>query len=238
MSPDEHLRAGNLKEAIAELNEQVRRNPLDTKLRTFLFELLCFAGDYGRCQKHLEILAHAGKEPEFGVLLYHAALHAEEERQRFFAEKQYQGRPEARESLSGLLNGRRFQRLSDQDPRIGARLEVFAAGSYMWVPFEHIAAITIQPPKRLRDLIWIPAQVQVTDSFQGRDMGNVFVPALSPGSWQHSDDSVRLGRLTIWESLEDGSEAPFGQKMLTVDDEEVPILELRNLELGVAAAAV
>ena len=60
---------------------------------------------------------------------------------------------------------------------------------------------------------------------------------LSPGSWQHSDDAVRLGRVTVWESQEDGTEVPFGQKLLSVDGDEVPILELRNLELGVAAAA-
>jgi type VI secretion system protein ImpE len=237
MSPDEHLRAGNLKEAVQELNEQVRRNPLDPKLRTFLFELLCFAGEYDRCGKQLEVLAQAGNEPAIGTLLYQAALRAEKERQRFFAEKEYQSRPEANPSASGVCNGRTFYGICDQDPRIGARLEVFAAGSYMWIPFEHIAKVTIQPPARLRDLIWIPAQVHAADSFQGRDLGNVLLPALSPGSWRHPDDLVRLGRATVWETLEDGSEVPFGQKMLVVDEEEVPILELRNLVLGVAAVA-
>ena len=48
---------------------------------------------------------------------------------------------------------------------------------------------------------------------------------------------MRLGRVTVWEQQEDGVEVPFGQKMLLVDGEEVPLLELRNLELEVAAAA-
>jgi type VI secretion system protein ImpE len=237
MKADEYLRAGNLKEAIQELNEQVRRNPLDIKLRTFLFELLCFAGEYDRCEKQLGILAQSDKDSQIGSLVYHSALHAERERQRFFAQKEYQERPEAKPSTTGFLNGRSFRGISDEDPRIGPRLEVFAAGSYMWIPFEHIASVTIQPPKRLRDLIWMPAEVQTADSFRGIELGSVFVPAISPGSCHHPDDAVRLGRLTIWETVEDGTEVPFGQKMLIVDDDEVPILELRSLELGVAAAA-
>jgi type VI secretion system protein ImpE len=37
--------------------------------------------------------------------------------------------------------------------------------------------------------------------------------------------------MTIWETLEDGSERPYGQKMLLVDGEEIPILEIRKLEI-------
>ncbi len=41
----------------------------------------------------------------------------------------------------------------------------------------------------------------------------------------------RLGRSTVWE--EDGGEpVPFGMKMLLVDGEDVPILEIRRLEIA------
>jgi type VI secretion system protein ImpE len=237
MNANEYLRAGKLKEAIQALNEQVRQNPLDTKLRTFLFELLCFAGEFDRCGKQLEFLGEGGRNAELGVLLYRAALSAEKSRQRFFADKEYENRHEPGNSLAGALNGKPFRQISDADPRIGTRLEVFLGGAYAWVPFQHITSVTIHEPKRLRDLIWTPALVHTADSFQGRDLGEVLIPALSPGSWRHSDDAVRLGRVTVWESQEDGTEVPFGQKLLSVDGDEVPILELRSLELGVAAAA-
>jgi type VI secretion system protein ImpE len=237
MNANEYLRAGKLKEAIQALNEQVRQNPLDTQLRTFLFELLCFAGEFDRSGKQLEFLGEGGRNAEFGVLLYRAALSAEKSRQQFFANKEYESRHEPANSLAGTLNGKPFQQISDADPRIGGRLEVFLGGAYAWVPFEHITSVTIQEPKRLRDLIWTPALIHTADSFKGRDLGEVFIPVLSPASWQHSDDAVRLGRVTVWESQEDGSEVPFGQKLLLVDGDELPILELRNLELGVAAAA-
>ena len=50
------FRAGKLQEAIDALSAGLRDNPSDTKDRTFLFELLCFAGDYTRAEKHLELL--------------------------------------------------------------------------------------------------------------------------------------------------------------------------------------
>ena len=38
-------------------------------------------------------------------------------------------------------------------------------------------------------------------------------------------------RLTEWTELESGDEFPFGQKILLVDDEEFPFLEVRELTL-------
>jgi type VI secretion system protein ImpE len=134
--------------------------------------------------------------------------------------------------VSGTLNGKRFTSLVDGDPRIGARLEVFAAGEYLWIPFEHVASIRIDPPKRLRDLIWTPAIVRPSGSFKGGELGEVLLPALAPGTWQHADSQVQLGRVTEWHELPDGREAPIGQKLLLVDDDEVSLLEVRQLEFA------
>jgi protein involved in temperature-dependent protein secretion len=35
----------------------------------------------------------------------------------------------------------------------------------------------------------------------------------------------------VWEEPEDGDPVPFGMKMLLVDGEDVPILDLRRLEI-------
>jgi type VI secretion system protein ImpE len=42
--------------------------------------------------------------------------------------------------------------------------------------------------------------------------------------------------MTVWEETPDGKEVPFGQKMLLVDGEEVPLLDLRKLEFRQPAA--
>jgi type VI secretion system protein ImpE len=232
MEPLQLFRAGQLGEALKALSAEVRDNPTDARRRTFLFELLCFSGEYERADKQLEVLGQAGPASEIGVLLYRSALYAERQRQDLFTRGEYPKPADSSEpARTGTFNGKPFSSFADADPRIGTRLELFAAGTYLWLPLEHVASVQVAPPKRLRDLLWTPAAVRTTPSFKGAELGEVLLPVLAPFSWQHSDDAVRLGRATVWEQS-DGSdeELPFGQKMWLVDDQEIPFLELRSLE--------
>ena len=70
--------AGKLNAAIEALGSELRDNPTDTQRRTFLFELLCFAGNHDRAEKQLDILASGGPDAGMGGLLYRSALHAAE----------------------------------------------------------------------------------------------------------------------------------------------------------------
>jgi type VI secretion system protein ImpE len=224
-------RAGKLDEAIQALGTSLRDNPTDSQRRTFLFELLCFAGEYDRAEKQLEVLGQGGKNAQLGTLVYHGALHAERTRHEMFRTGSYPRGP-APQSVAGSLNGQTFTSLTDADPRIGARLEVYAAGQYTWIPFEHLVSIRMQPPKRLRDLLWAPAIVRPGSGFRNYELGEVLIPALAPLSSQHADREVKLGRVTEWEELPDGDQAPIGQKLLLVDGEEFPLLEIRELEIS------
>jgi type VI secretion system protein ImpE len=235
MNSRELYQAGKLDEAVQALGSELRNDPTDLKRRTFLFELLCFTGEYDRAEKQLDILADAGKEAAMGTLLYRSALQAARTRRDMFEKKTFplggEGTP-----VGGTLNGQAFESIEDADPRIGARLEVFAAGAYLWLPFEHIASVRMEPPKRLRDTIWIPAILQTGPKCKGLDLGEVLLPALTPLVAKHPRNSVRLGRETVWEEA-DGETVPAGQKLLVVDGEEIPILEVRNLLFAASSAA-
>ncbi|HJY05790.1 MAG TPA: type VI secretion system accessory protein TagJ [Bryobacteraceae bacterium] len=240
MDAQQLYRAGKLTEAISALSATLRDNPSDLKSRTFLFELLCFAGEFDRAEKQLDLLEQSGKKDSIiGTLLYRGALNAARTRQDMFEKKSYPAVAAQADQIRGKLNGREFNSIADADTRIGSKLEVFAAGDYLWLSFRDIAAIEIEPPKRLRDLLWVPAKLQTGPNFRSRDLGEVLLPAISPLSWQHPDDIVRLGRTTEWCEDESGEISPFGQKMLLVDGEEFPFLELRHLEIdaGIAAPA-
>ena len=240
MNSKELFQAGKLAEAIQALGTELRSNPGDNQRRTFLFELLCFAGEYDRAEKHLDVLAQANKDAELGALLYRAALHAERTRDELFRKNEYPRAALAGTApapVAGTLNGQPFQSLEDGDPRIGARLEVYAAGQYMWIPFEHIRSVEIQAPRRLRDLLWAPALVRTGPAFKDKELGEVLVPVLAPFSYRHADDAVRLGRMTEWQETEDGDVVPAGQKMLLVDGEDFSILELRRLEIAAPETA-
>jgi type VI secretion system protein ImpE len=221
-------KAGQLQAAIEALGDELKKQPLDTKRRIFLFELLCFAGEYERAEKHLNVLSDSSSQAAAGAMLYRSALHAERERQDMFARGALpQG--SAHPSPSGELNGEKFAGFTDADPRIGAHLEVFIAGSYTWIPFAYIEAIETEPSKRLRDLLWLPAVLHATADFRLQDLGEVLLPVIAPLSWKSSDDAVRLGRTTVWQDDSEYGQLPLGQKLLLCGDEELPFLEMRKL---------
>jgi len=234
MTAQELWKAGQLDEAIQALNGELRNDPANAKKRTFLFELLCFAGQYDRAEKQLEILAQGGQQAEMGTLLYRAALHAERIRHNMFEKGEYPS-ASASTDVKGALNGKAFASLSDGDSRIGGNLEVFAAGAYVWLPFTVIATVEMLPPKRLRDLLWAPAVIRCSDAYKGQELGEVLVPVLTPFSWKHSDANVRLGRSTVLENVAGDGPFPMGQKLLLADDDEVSILDVRNLTFNSAA---
>jgi type VI secretion system protein ImpE len=223
-----YYRDGQLQLAITALGDELKKQPLDAKRRTFLFELLCFAGEYDRASKQLDILSDASKEATAGALLYRSALHAEKTRQEMFTKNELP-LGTTHPAPSGTLNGEEFTTLEDADPRIGAHLEAFIAGSYTWIPLAYVESVEMQPPKKLRDLLWAPAILHTTEDFRLQDLGEVLIPVLAPLSWKHPDDAVRLGRASAWEEDEKYGAVPFGQKLLMRGDEEVPFLELRNL---------
>jgi type VI secretion system protein ImpE len=227
INPKELFKAGKVREAIEALTAYLREHPSDTVQRTFLFELLCFAGEFTRAEKQLAVLSSGSADKETGAIVYYAALHAERTRHELFEKQSFPTDSPA--SSPGELNGKGFTEIRDADSDIGARLEVFAAGSYVWIPFEHIASVEMGPPQRLRDTLWAPALVQAAPSFKGMDLGEVLIPAIYPFSWKLPDEQVWLGRVTEFLENEEGGESPVGQKMLVVDGEEFPFLEVRSL---------
>lgn len=233
MSVHELFRAGKLREAIQMLGNELRNDPGDNKRRTFLFELLCFAGEYSRAEKHLTMLSDSSPDAQLGALLYRSALTAERKRRAFFEAKQYAESADGPViGRSGTLNGEKFHSIEDIDPRIGSRLEVFIAGEYVWLPFANIGSLTMGPPKFLRDLLWSSASVTGSPAMKDQDMGDVLLPILYPFSSNHERDTVRLGRETDWVlSQEEPLEIPYGQKLLVLDGERsIPILEIRSLQ--------
>lgn len=236
MNARELFQAGKLNEAVQALGVEVRDNPTDVRRRTFLFELLCFQGEYDRAEKHLNVLADATPDARMGAVLYFSALHAERVRLETFQKKDYPPIAALSNHRAGTVNGKPFESFEDADPRVGARLEVFAAGAYLWIPLAHVESIEMEAPKRLRDLLWIPALVRTGPAFKGTELGEVLLPVLAPASSRRSDDSIRLGRATEWAEV-DGEALPFGQRVFDVDGEEAPILEIRKVEFVPAAKA-
>src|SRR5437899_2895000 len=120
MNARELFQAGKLNEAVQALGAEVRDNPTDVRRRTFLFELLCFQGEYDRAEKHLNVLADATPDARMGAVLYFSSLHAERVRSDVFEKKEYPAIPAIANTRGGTLNGQPFGTFEDADPRVGA----------------------------------------------------------------------------------------------------------------------
>jgi type VI secretion system protein ImpE len=93
------------------------------------------------------------------------------------------------------------------------------------VPFDRISAVEFEAPADLRDLVWCPAKI--TFATGGEQVA--FVPSRYPGSHEGSDDALRLSRRTEWRDLGNETFTGLGQRMLTTDVDDYPLLETRTL---------
>lgn len=128
--------------------------------------------------------------------------------------------------LRGTSNGVEFEDFRDADDLLAPALEVFTATGYYWVPWEQVQFLRVPPPRTLRDLLWMPAQLA---SFDGQ-LGEVFLPALYPGSSTHTDDLVRLGRKTEWLEPGEGIVRGVGLKLFLTGDDVRSLPELGEVQ--------
>lgn len=126
-----------------------------------------------------------------------------------------------------------FEWLADADPRLGPMTEAVIDGKYYWVPFSHVAALSIEAPADLRDLVWTPAHFRWRN--EGESIG--LIPTRYPGSESHSDDRIKRSALTEWSAVGEEDFNGIGQRLFVTDSDEVAILDLRSVDFTLDAPA-
>lgn len=259
MTAKELLDAGQLAAAIEQLNKEVKARPADPRLRTFLFELLCFAGDYQRADRQLEVIGHQSTTAEIGVQIYRNAMAAERARQRLFADGLQphfllNPPPYARFHLDAI-NRLRENRPEEAKALLEESLRSRPAvtGRLDGQPFSDLQDSDELVAPFLEAVIqeqytWVPftqiKRIQIPAPKRLRDLlwtqatlettvgptGEVLLPVLYTGSSSHDNEQVRLGRMTDWQPLGAGLVRGVGQRLFLVDDQEHAILAVRELE--------
>lgn len=138
---------------------------------------------------------------------------------------------DAAPSQPATLDGTEAAWIADADPRLGPTMEAVIDGKYVWIPYERIATITVEPPADLRDQVWMPARFTWIN--QGTAIG--FIPTRYPGTTASDDPALLLARRTEWTETEDWS-LPIGQRMFISDGPDVALMDLRRLDLEPAPA--
>jgi type VI secretion system protein ImpE len=139
---------------------------------------------------------------------------------------------EEADTSAGDINGQPFEWVADADSRLGPVLEAVINGRYYWVPFARLAAVTVEEPEDLRDMVWMPAQLQ----FENGGESVALIPTRYPGSEHSEDGLVVLARKTIWEEAAPDTHYGLGQRIIATDAMDVPLLELRTLVIRAGAA--
>jgi type VI secretion system protein ImpE len=104
-------------------------------------------------------------------------------------------------------------------------LEAVINGRYYWMPFTRLASVKLEAPEDLRDMVWMPAQLQFENG--GEVIG--LIPTRYPGSERSDDGLVVLARKTVWEEVSPDTHHGLGQRLIATDSGEVPLLEIREL---------
>ncbi len=132
-----------------------------------------------------------------------------------------------------LCDGEEVYDWRDADDFTASILEVIVKDEYVWLPIEQIRTLTIAAPETLRDLLFVPVQVETIDG----TLGQFFAFTLYAGSGASSDNLIRLGRKTEWEALSEHLARGAGLKMWMLGDDDKTIFEVKKIEFPERAEA-
>jgi type VI secretion system protein ImpE len=263
---EQAVRSGDLEGALRDLQDQVRKSPEKADLRVFLFQLLCVVGRWERARAQLDVAAELDAKTLAMAQMYREAVQCEMVRADVFAGKRSPlifGEPDQWVALliesllvrntdrasqsealrqrafddapttSGTIDGQPFEWIADADMRLGPVCEAVINGRYYWIPFARLARIDLEAPADLRDVVWMPAHFQFAN---GGEMVGV-IPTRYPGSENDSDPMVRLARKTLWSEPAPDVFWGSGQRILTTDVGEHPVMDVRSILLNAPADA-
>jgi type VI secretion system protein ImpE len=260
LDAQEAVRAGDLDQALTQLQGEVRRRPADARLRIFLFQLLCVRGEWDRALTQLNVAGELDAGALLMVQTYREALRCEVYRAAVFAGKRVPmslGEPDPWfaplvQSLSVAADGRAEDAASlrqtayDDAPAL--------AGTLNGEPFEWIADGDARMGPCLELIIsgryyWVPfhrihsivmeAPADLRDfvwmpaqlTWANGGEAVALIPSRYPGSEAAPNPALRLARLTEWQEQSEGAYFGVGQRVFITDGGESGLLDARRIEL-------
>lgn len=125
---------------------------------------------------------------------------------------------------TGHIDEHPFHWMADSDTRLGPVCELIANGRYYWLPFSNIRSIKFEKVADLRDLVWLPCEVELTTEV--KLLG--FMPSRYP-CYSNEDDAVLLSRTTEWIEIGGDHVTGKGQRTWITDQSEYPMLQANRI---------
>ncbi|WP_428925599.1 type VI secretion system accessory protein TagJ [Marinibacterium sp. SX1] len=260
MTPEEHLKAGDLGSTLASLQDRVRKDPSDARLRIFLFQLLCVLGDWKRAIAQLKVSAELDPGAEMMARTYREAIICEVYRDKVFAgEKDPMIMGEPREWLALLIEAQKVLAAGEPGKAAELRARAFedapaSAGMADGAGFDWVADADMRLGPVLEIIVngryfWLPFdQIGALTMEPPSDLrdavwtaatlrlvtgGEVpaLIPTRYPGTTALGDDAARLARATSWVDAGGETFVGLGQRLLTTSAGDLPLWDLRALTL-------
>jgi type VI secretion system protein ImpE len=258
------LREGNLQEALAQLRDQVRKDPSNAKHRVFLFQLFAVLGQWERALTQLNTAAELDAATLAMAQMYREALKCEVLRAEIFAGKRspliFGDPPEwiglLVEALRGTAEGKHGAARELRDRALDEAPAT--AGSIDGRPFQWIADADPRLGPIVEAIVagryfWVPVQnirqivieaptdlrdlVWMPVHFTWANQGEAvgLIPTRYPGSENSEDNLVRLARKTEWVEASAGVQLGLGQRLLATDEGDFPLMDTRKIDLDPGA---
>lgn len=126
--------------------------------------------------------------------------------------------------LLGHVDGREFDGVRDGDDRFASVLEAFVGATYAWIPFEQIRRVTVPAAKGIAENAYRPARIRLSDGME--------ISAVLPLVYPRSVEDVHLlGLETDHVNPDGGPMRCVGAKLLLLGEEELPLGEIRQLDV-------
>jgi type VI secretion system protein ImpE len=261
MTAEEHIKAGNLTEALAELQAQVKKKPADSRLRVFLFQLLAVMGQWERAASQLEVAGEMDAEAATMRQMYREVLRCELLRREVFAGRKSPlvfGEPA--EWVAMLLQASQLVASDKFEEARALRDKAFEAapavgGSIDDQPFAWIADADPRLGPMLEAIVngryyWVPfmrlREIRIEKPVDLRDVAwtpvaltfanggetVALIPTRYPGSEGASDPRVVMARRTEWLEKPGETFLGLGQRLLATDQGEFPLMDARVIKLA------
>jgi type VI secretion system protein ImpE len=260
------LRDGDPHAALKKLQEEIRANSADPKLRVFLFQLLTVLGQWERALTQLDVAATLDAGALAMAQVYREAIRCEVLRAQVFEGRKAPmvfGEPEEWLALhiESLLAGARGQREQASALRARAFDEAPAsAGEIDGRPFTWIADADMRLGPVLEAIIngryyWVPfARLTCISMEAPNDLRDIvwtpahlalenggeayaLVPTRYAGSERADDAAVVLGRKTEWVEREPDFFCGLGQRVFATESGELSLMDAREISITAGAAA-
>ncbi|MCF7699893.1 type VI secretion system accessory protein TagJ [Loktanella sp. M215] len=258
------LKANDLPGALAALQDQVRKNAADPKLRIFLFQLLCVMSDWKRAVAQLKLCAELDAAAIPMAQTYREAIICEVYREKVFAgEKDPLIFGEPLEWVALMIAANRALARGDAAAAADLRDRAFGAvpdatGTLNGEKFDWVADADMRLGPLLEIILngryfWMPfsaiGTLTVDPPADLRDAvwtaaslklanggGTVaLIPTRYVGTTGASDGTAMLSRTTTWADAGGGAQIGTGQRLLATDAGETAIMDLRSLVMDPVA---